>query len=120
MPVFGAAIGGTLGGIVRGMGAEGPIDGLRGFLTRPGIELFLDPAKQLNDDFFEGLTKAAERKHIVLLLVTYEQMTVVEEWVDELIQKNDCSILTVIAGRKIPDWNRILAKLDDQCPGRRA
>ena len=106
-PVLGTAIGGALGGVVSGMGTEALIDWLRGFLTKPDIELFLDPTKRLTTDFLEDLSNAAERKRVVLLLDTYEQMTVLEDWVGNLLQKIHPNILTVIAGRKLPDWNRI-------------
>ena len=42
----------------------------------------------------------------MLLLDTYEQMTALEDWVGEIAQKNHPNILMVVAGRKLPDWNR--------------
>jgi tetratricopeptide (TPR) repeat protein len=106
IPGLGTAIGGTLGGVLGGMGAEALTDWLRGFLAKPDIDLLLDPAKRLTADFLEDTAKAAEKKRIVLLLDTFEQMTALEDWVGELAQKIHPNILMVVAGRKLPDWNR--------------
>lgn len=106
VPGVGTAIGGALGGVISGMGAEALTDWLRGFLTKPDIDLLLDPAKRLTTDFLVDIAKAAEKKRIVLLLDTYEQMTALEDWVGEVAQKIHPNILMVVAGRKLPDWNR--------------
>jgi tetratricopeptide (TPR) repeat protein len=107
VPGVGAAIGGTLGSVVSGMGAEALTDWLRGFLTKPDIDLLLDPAKRLRVDFFEDIAKTAEKKRIVLLLDTFEQMSALEDWIGEVAQKIHPNVLVVIAGRKLPDWNRV-------------
>jgi hypothetical protein len=75
IPGVGTAIGGALGGVVSGMGAEALTDWLRGFLSKPDIDLVLDPAKKLSADFLEDIAKAAEKKRMVLLLDTFEQMS---------------------------------------------
>lgn len=106
VPGVGTALGGALGGVLSGMGAEALTDWLRGFLTKPDIDLLLDPAKRLATDFLADMAKAAEKKRIVLLLDTYEQMTALEDWVGEIAQKMHLNILMVIAGRKLPDGNR--------------
>jgi tetratricopeptide (TPR) repeat protein len=106
IPGVGTAIGGALGGVVSGMGAEALTDWLRGFLTKPDIDLLLDPAKRLTTDFLVDIAKAAEKKRLVLLLDTYEQMTALEDLVGEVAQKIQPNVLMVIAGRKLPDWNR--------------
>lgn len=106
VPGVGTAIGGALGGVLSGMGAEALTDWLRGFLSKPDIDLLLDPAKRLATDFLVDIAKAAEKKRIVLLLDTYEQMTALEDWVGEITQTIHPNILMVIAGRKLPDGNR--------------
>jgi tetratricopeptide (TPR) repeat protein len=106
IPGVGTAIGGALGGVVSGMGAEALTDWLRGFLTKPDIDLLLDPARRLTADFLVDIAKAAEKKRIVLLLDTYEQMTALEDLVGEVAQKIYANVLMVVAGRKLPDWNR--------------
>lgn len=106
IPGVGTAIGGALGGVVSGMGADALTDWLRGFLTPPDIDLLLDPEKRLTTDFLADIAKAAEKKRIVLLLDTYEQMTALEDWVGQVGQKLHPNILLVVAGRKLPDWNR--------------
>jgi tetratricopeptide (TPR) repeat protein len=107
VPGVGTAIGGMLGSAVGGMGAEALTDWLRGFLDKSAIDLLLDPAKKLTSDFIEDLAKAAEKKRIVLLLDTYEQMSALEDWVGEAAQKIHPNVLVVIAGRKLPDWQRV-------------
>ena len=97
---------GPIGGMI-GIGAEALTDWLRGFLSKPDIDLLLDPAKKLTSDFLEDIAKAAEKKRIVLLLDTYEQMSALEDWVGEAAQKIHPNVLMVIAGRKLPDWNRV-------------
>jgi len=107
IPGVGTAIGGALGGVVSGMGAEALTDWLRGFLTKPDIDLLLDPAKRLTTDFLADIAKAAEKKRLVLLLDTYEQMTALEDLIGEVAQKIHPNILMVVAGRKLPEWNRM-------------
>lgn len=70
IPGVGTAIGGALGSVVSGMGAEALVDWLRGFLTKPDIDLLLDPAKRLTTDFLADIAKAAQTKRIVLLMET--------------------------------------------------
>lgn len=98
---------GPLVGPLGGMGAEALADWLRGFLTKPDIDMLLDPAKKLSNDFIEDLAKAAEKKRMVLLLDTFEQMSALEDWVGETAQKIHPNVLIVIAGRKLPDWIRV-------------
>ena len=62
IPGVGTAIGGALGGVVSGMGTEALTDWLRSFLTKPDIDLLLDPAKRLTTDFLADMAKAAEKK----------------------------------------------------------
>lgn len=107
IPGMGTAIGGALGGVVSGMGADALTDWLRGFLTKPDIDLLLDPAKKLSADFLEDIAKAAGKKRLLLLLDTFEQMSALEEWVGETARKIHPNALVVIAGRKLPDWNRV-------------
>ena len=107
IPGVGTAIGGALGGVVSGMGAEAITDWLRGFLSKPDIDLLLDPAKKLSTDFLEDIAKTADKKRIVLLLDTFEQMSALEDWVGEVAQKIYPNVLMVIAGRILPNWNRV-------------
>ncbi len=106
VPGIGTAIGGALGGVLGGMGAEAMVDWLYGFLTKPDIDLLLDPAKKLTDDFLTDIAKAAGKRRIVLMLDTFEQMTVLEDWVREVAQRLHVNTLFVIAGRAVPNWSR--------------
>jgi tetratricopeptide (TPR) repeat protein/uncharacterized membrane protein len=105
-PGVGTAIGGALGGVLGGMGAEALADWLRGFLTKPDIDLLLDPSQKLTSDFLDDIAKAAEKQRIVLMLDTFEQMTALDDWARDVAQRIHPNVLIVIAGRKLPDWNR--------------
>jgi tetratricopeptide (TPR) repeat protein len=97
---------GPLLGKLGGMGAEALVDWLRGFLTKPDIDLLLDPAKKLTADFLADLQKVANRRRIVLMLDTFEQMTALEDWAREVAQQLPANVLLVIAGRALPNWDR--------------
>ena len=96
---------GPLLGKLGGMGAEALVDWLRGFLAKPDIDLLLDPAKKLTADFLTDLGKAADRRRIVLMLDTFEQMTALEDWTRQVAQQLHPNVLLVIAGRTIPAWD---------------
>ena len=66
------------------MGAEALTDWLHGFLSKPDIDLLLDPAKKLSADFLEDIAKSAEKKRTVLLLDTFEQLSALEDVMHEL------------------------------------
>jgi hypothetical protein len=106
IPGVGTAIGGVLGGVLGGMGADALEDWLRGFLTKPDIDLLLDPAKKLSEDFLADVASAAEKRRIALMLDTFEQMTALDNWVCEMAQRLHANALLVIAGRALPNWSR--------------
>ncbi len=106
IPGVGTAIGGALGGVLGGMGAEALTDWLRGFLKQPDIDLLLDPAKKLTDDFLNDITKVADKRRSVLMLDTFEQMTALEDWTRDVAQRLHPNVLFVIAGRALPNWSR--------------
>jgi tetratricopeptide (TPR) repeat protein len=97
---------GPLIGAVGGESADAFVEWLRGFLTRPDMDLYLDPVKRLEGDFLNDLTRAAARQRIVLMTDTYEQMTVLDDWMRELGRKLPKNVLLVIAGRNVPAWDR--------------
>jgi len=107
IPGIGTTVGGAIGGGISGIATEALVDWLRGFLTKPDIELLLDPTKRLTTDFLADVAKAAEKKRIILLLDTYEQISALEGWVGEVAQSIHKNVLMVIAGRKLPEWDRI-------------
>ena len=98
---------GPLLGPLSGMAAEALTDWLfsRGF-KKPDVDLLLDPARELTEDFLGDLTKIAEKRRIVLMLDTFEQMTALEEWVRQVAQGLPADVLLLIAGRAIPNWSR--------------
>lgn len=107
IPGIGTAIGGVLGGVLGGMGGEALADWLRGFLTISEIDLLLDPAKELTDKFLIDIAKAADKRRIVLMLDTFEQMTVLDDWTRDIAQQLSTNVLLVIAGRALPNWSRV-------------
>jgi len=106
IPGIGTAIGGVVGGVLGGMGAEALVDWLRCFLKQPDIDLLLDPAKKLTDDFLADVARVAEKRRIVLMLDTFEQMTALDDWVRDVAQRLHTNALFVIAGRAMPNWSR--------------
>ena len=107
IPGIGTAIGGALGGVLGGMGAGALVDWLRGFLTKPDIDLLLDPATKLTDDFLADVAQAADKRRIVLMLDTFEQMTALQDWARDVAQRLHVNnVLLVIAGRALPNWTR--------------
>ncbi len=106
IPGIGTAIGGVLGGVMGGMGAEALMDWLRGFLKQPDIDLLLDPAKKLTADFLADVAPAADKRRIVLMLDTFEQMTALDDWARDVAQRLHVNALLVIAGRALPNWSR--------------
>ncbi len=106
VPGIGTAAGAALGGVIGGMGAEALVDYLRGFLTKPDIDLLLDPTKKLTDDFLADVNQAASKQRIVLMLDTYEQMTALDGWTRDVAQRLNENVLLVIAGRAMVNWGR--------------
>lgn len=106
VPGIGTAVGAALGSAVGGMGAEALTDWLRGFLKQPDIDLLLDPTQKLTSDFLGDMIKAANKRRLVLMLDTFEQMTALEDWAREVAQHLPTNVLFVIAGRALPNWGR--------------
>ncbi len=75
-------------------------------LSGPDLEFFLDPTERVTNDFLNDLSQAATRHHIVLMIDTFEQMTKLDDWVRKLTKRLPESVLIVIAGREIPQWDR--------------
>jgi len=97
---------GPLVTILGGASAEALADWLRGFLSRPDIDLLLDPAKKLSEDFLNDVARIAPKQRLVLMLDTFEQMTALEDWARNLAQQTHPNVLLVIAGRAMPNWSR--------------
>ena len=113
----GAAVGAVIGsfvpvigpivGALGGMGAEALVDWLRGQgFAKADIDLLLDPAKKLTDDFLADIKRVAPKRRLVLMLDTFEQLSVLEDWACDLAQRLHPKVLLVIAGRAMPNWNR--------------
>ena len=107
----GAAIGsvipiiGPMVGALGGMGAEALVDWLRGQgLAKRDIDLLLDPAKKLTDDFLADIERVAPKRRLVLMLDTFEQLSALEDWACDLAQRLHPNVLLVISGRAVPNW----------------
>lgn len=116
IPGIGTAIGGALGGVLGGMGAEALVDWLRGFLTKPDIDLLLDPTEKLTDDFLADVAPAADKRRIVLMLDTFEQMTALDDWARDVAQRVANFQFACIRRCPFRDCGTRLAKLES-CVG---
>ena len=98
---------GPLAGKLGGIGIEALTDWLfsRGF-KKPDVELLLDPAKKLTEDFLADVTDAASKRRLVLMIDTFEQIEALTDWTRDVAQRLPPNILLVIAGRAIPNWDR--------------
>lgn len=92
--------------LLGNLGTEALVNRLSGFLSKQEIELLLDPANILSDNFLNDLQENAKKQRIVLMLDTFEQMPSLDSWSCSLTQRMDSNVLIVIAGRVIPNWNR--------------
>jgi len=91
---------GPVAGAFAEAGAGALVDWLRGFLSRPEVDLYRDPVPRLTRDFVKDLVPIAEKRRPVLMLDTYEQMAGFDDWVRELVQQLPPNVLMVIAGRE--------------------
>ena len=82
------------------------VDWLRSFLKKSDLELYVDPIKQLDTDFLADLIRVTARQRLVLMIDTYEKMTVLDNWMRELAHRLPKNVLLIIASRLIPDWDR--------------
>lgn len=108
--VIGAAIslipGGAIVNALGGIGVDALVDWLSSFLTKPDIDLLIDPTKALSKDFLEDIAKVARKHRLVLMLDTFEQMRVLNDWVCNIARQLDENILLVITGREMINWDR--------------
>ncbi len=101
IPIFGPLV-----SAVGGESADAFADWLLGFLSKPDVELYLEPATRLDNDFLSDLAQVAARHRIVLMADTYEQMTALDRWMRELTRQLPKNVLLVIASRTVPTWDR--------------
>jgi hypothetical protein len=97
---------GPLINAVGGASADAFVDWLGSFLKKSDLEFYIDPIKHLDADFLADLARAATRQRLVLMLDTYEKMTVLDNWMRELAHRLPKNVLLVIASRVIPEWDR--------------
>lgn len=114
--VIGAAVGsavpgagtlaGALGGAIIGTTSEELMDFLQSFLTKTAIDLLLDPAKKITDDFLKDIASISSRRRLVLMVDTFEQMTGLDPWLCKTAQRLPPNVLLVVAGREMVNWDR--------------
>jgi ATP/maltotriose-dependent transcriptional regulator MalT len=97
---------GPLASALGGESTEAFVNWLHGFLSKPDLDLYLDPAGRLTGDFLSDLAHAASQERMVLMTDTYEQMTALDDWMRELVRRLPKNVLMVIASRTVPEWNR--------------
>jgi tetratricopeptide (TPR) repeat protein len=98
---------GTLVGVLGGKGVEALVDWLRGQgFAKPEIDLLLDPTAKLTNDFLSDLTQITQKRRLVVMLDTFEQLTALEDWARDLVQRFPPNALLVLAGRAMPNWSR--------------
>ncbi len=97
-----------VGPLIKAAGDVGTdllMERLRGTMPRSDLELYLDPTHQLNQEFLADL-KQAHAKRIVLMIDTYEQISMFGSWICGLARSLPENVLLVVAGRGIPNWDR--------------
>ncbi len=82
-------------------------DWLQGFLSKPDVDLILDPAQHLAEHFTKDLKKSAAGRRVVLILDTYERINTLNNWVCNLARHVNQNMLFILSGRTVPDWNRL-------------
>lgn len=99
---------GPIGSAVGGMSAEALTDWLFGFLKKLEVDYYLNPIKLLTQHFLTDIAQIAEKKRVVLMLDTYEQIGTLDEWVREWVRTMHPNILIVIATRSFrgDEWER--------------
>jgi hypothetical protein len=105
VPVVGPFLGGAGGEAV-----EQVVNVVRAVLSRQDLEFYLDPVAQVTDDFVGDLRDAADRRRIVLMLDTVENLAAQQAWLRDLVQRLPEDVLFVVAGRGLPAF-------DDGWPG---
>jgi tetratricopeptide (TPR) repeat protein len=101
-----AVPGGQIIEAVGGEAAAALLNLLRAKLSKPDFDLYIDPVARLTDDFLTDLTRLTEQRRIVVMLDTFEQVAIISKWLAETVQRFPENVLTVVAGRELPDWDR--------------
>lgn len=104
VPGFGTVVG-ALAGAIIGTSAEEFRDFLKSFLSKSDIDLYIDP-KKLTDDFLSDIAQVAQKRRIVLILDTFEQIKTLSGWLCDIGRHLPENMVLVIAGRAIPEWDR--------------
>lgn len=103
VPFIGTVAGAAVGALV-GSSGEALLAWLRGFLSKPDLDLVLDPSERLTDDFLADMDRVGGRRRLVLMLDTFEQASGLEDWVCRLAQRLHPQVLLVTAGWRVPDF----------------
>jgi len=97
-----------VGPLVKAAGDVGTdllMERLHGVLPRSDLEFYLDPTHQLNQEFLKDL-ESIQAQRIVLMVDTYEQISMFDNWMCSLARGLPDNALLVVAGRAIPSWDR--------------
>jgi tetratricopeptide (TPR) repeat protein len=107
----GAAAGAVLGGNPAVGAAAGNIvsagfDWLRGFFSKPDVELFTNPTTALTRAFVEDLEKIRQTAQCVVMIDTYENLGALDGWILNLVSQIHHHAFVIVAGRNVPNWDR--------------
>lgn len=97
-----------VGPLIKAAGDVGTdllMERLRGVLPRSDLEFYLDPTQQLNQEFLGDLGSLPAGR-IVLMIDTYEQISMFDSWMCAMARSLPKAVLLVVAGRAIPAWDR--------------
>ena len=98
---------GPILGKLGGTSAEALVDWLRGQgFAKSDVDLILDPAKRLTDDFLADVNKTASQRRLVLMLDTFEQIMTLSNWTCDVARRVHPNALLVIAGRDMVNWDK--------------
>ena len=79
--------------------------GCADFSIKPDIDLLRNPTRKLIDDFVNDLALAADKRRMVLMLDTFDQMTALDDWARDVTERLHPNTLFIIAGRALPNWD---------------
>lgn len=96
---------GPAAGVLSSVGADTIVNWMRGFLSKPDVDLILHPAKKLTEQFLKEIQSAGDSRRIVLMLDALDHLTAHDSWVRNLLEELHPNVLFVLAGRAMPKWS---------------
>lgn len=112
--VVGVAVSGSAGpvvGTIARWAASGTLGAtidnwMRNRLSKDEADMLRDPVKKFTSDFLEDIANYSDERRIVLLLDTFEKISILGDQFCDIVKNMHPNVLVVISGRELPDWNR--------------